>query len=221
MTGVTSLRRVRSAVLAALLVAVGLYGFTEYADAASSLPADKMTVVAGKSTVTSPDQTVTLLVGKIKTSNPADLLLQVSAQCTILTSITNSGLQDSQSYQSKVEVWVEVDGRPVPVVPAATTTGANSGTGGTDDGDVIFCNREFARTTTFSSGNESISDVENTAASHAFNWVALNVGSGVHDIVVKGRFTNTSTTKATAQAVIAQRTLVVEPTNYFISQPNA
>lgn len=189
------------------------------AGAASNLPADKLTVSGSKTEVTAPSGVMTLFTAQMKTSTPADLRFLVTAECTILSNITNAGTSSTSSYTTNVDVWVEVDGRPVPVVPSATTTGASSGGGGTDDGSVVFCNREFARKAMFDSQNESISDVERTSQVGAFAWTALNVGNGIHDIVVKARFTNDNTGDAMSHGVIGKRTLTVDTTNYFISQP--
>src|SRR3954451_22953922 len=137
-----TLRRAGNAVLAALLLAGSVYALSNRAGAASSLPADKMTVTASKTSVSAPNTDAVLMTAKMKTSTPADLLLQVTAECTILSSITNTG-SEMQAYTAKVDLWIEVDGKPVPVVPNVTTTGASGGSGGVDDGRVVFCNREF------------------------------------------------------------------------------
>jgi hypothetical protein len=83
----------------------------------------------------------------------------------------------------------------------------------------VFCNREFARTTQYDSENESIKDVENTTQANAFNWVAMNVGNGIHTIVVKAHFTDTNGADTFAHGVVSKRTLTVDTTNYAISQP--
>ena len=204
----------------ALLVAAGVIVRQQMAFAASNLPADKMTVTASTTSVQGPNTDVPILTAQMKTSTVADLKLSVTSECTILSQITNMG-SSTQNYIAKVELWVTVDNHPVPVVPAATTTGASGGSGGSDDGSVVFCNREFMRTTSFNTSNESIKDVENTEQSNAFNWVALNVGNGVHSIVVHARFTDTNGTDTFAHGVISKRSLTVDTTNYYISQPAA
>src|SRR5437016_11779117 len=119
-----------------------------------------------------------------------------------MSSITNTGPGTQvSSYSNLIRLWSELDGVPVPVVPAASTNGASgSGTPGADDGKVVFCNREFTRTTMFGPG-ESIHDVESTEQSNAFNWVAMNVGNGIHSIVVKADFVDSSS-DATSHGVI-------------------
>jgi hypothetical protein len=211
----------RSPVLTALVVlllAAAAVIVRQQAYAASSLPADKMTVTASSTSVQGPGTDVPVLQAQMKTSTPADLLLQVTSECTILSQITNMG-NSTQTYVAKVELSLTVDGKTVPVVPPATTTGATGQTSGTDDGHVVFCNREFTRTTTFNTSNESIKDIENTEQSDAFQWVALNVGNGVHTIVVHATFTDTNGGDTFAHGVIDKRSLTAQATNYFISQP--
>jgi hypothetical protein len=215
----------RSPVIAVLVVALVamtvVFIRQQIALAGSSMPADKMTVTASNTSVTAPNATATLMTAQMKTSTPADLRLEVTAECTILSQISNTG-SETQAYTAKVDVWVEVDGKPVPVVPPASTTGA-SGAGtpaGGDDGHVVFCNREFQRTTVFDAQNESIKDVDNTSEANGFNWVAMNVGNGIHQIVVKAHFTDTNGTDTFAHGVVGKRGLTVDTTNYFISQPS-
>jgi hypothetical protein len=211
----------RSPVLTALVVlllAAAAIIVRQQAYAASNLPADKMTVTASSTSVQGPGTDVPVLQAQMKTSTPADLLLQVTSECTILSQITNMG-NSTQTYVAKVELSLTVDGKTVPVVPPATTTGATGQTSGTDDGHVVFCNREFTRTTTFNTSNESIKDIENTEQSDAFQWVALNVGNGVHTIVVHATFTDTNGGDTFAHGVIDKRSLTAQATNYFISQP--
>jgi hypothetical protein len=204
--------------LVVLLLAAAAVIVRQQAYAASSLPADKMTVTASSTSVQGPGTDVPVLQAQMKTSTPADLLLQVTSECTILSQITNMG-NSTQTYVAKVELSLTVDGKTVPVVPPATTTGATGQTSGTDDGHVVFCNREFTRTTTFNTSNESIKDIENTEQSNAFQWVALNVGNGVHTIVVHATFTDTNGGDTFAHGVIDKRSLTAQATNYFISQP--
>ena len=215
------IKKLVRAALAVLVTALGLYAWNATADGASNLPADKMTVTASKTSVQSPGTSVPILKATMKTSTVADLLLQVTAECSILSSITNTGTDSTSGYNSMVKLWITVDGQPIPVVPAATATGAGSGSGGSDDGKVTFCNRKFTRHAMFDSQNESIEDIEATEQANAFNWVALNVGNGIHTIVVYADFIDSNVGDATSHGVLDARSLVAQPTNYFISQPSA
>jgi hypothetical protein len=177
-----------------------------------NLPADKVTVAASKIDEFSPNADITLLSAQMRTSNPADLTFSVSLECSIITSVTTMG-NDSQSAFGEVKVWVEIDGRNVGVLPATQ--------GQSDDGKVVFCNRTYSSTTNgFSeagnSGNQdpTITTFENTKAANAFNWVALNVGNGIHTISIHATLSQqvTDSTKDMAKAVVGNRTVVVDTT---------
>jgi hypothetical protein len=210
----------RAPLTVALVVALlAVFMFVRYdgVKAASNLPADKMTATAGDTMVTAPGGSLTIMTAQMKTSTVADLVFNVTSECSILSNITNMGTSTS-AYKTIVRVWVELDGTAVPVVPSITTTGAAGGTGGSDDGRVVFCNRELTRSTTFQSDSESIKDVETTETANAFNWIAPNVGNGIHNIAVKASFENSNSGDAMSHGVISRRSLVVNTTNYLISQ---
>jgi hypothetical protein len=188
---------------AALWIAVGSGG------AADNLPADKVTATGAKPDVSAPGQTVTLLGPvRMRTSTVEDLALQFTAECSILTDLTTTG-NDTQDAFGQVRTWVEVDGKPVGVVPGTP--------GGSDDGKVVLCNRAYHRDTSgFTADNQAtIHDYIRTREANGFNWATVNVGNGIHTIAVKGEFTETATNKGVAQAVVGNRTLIVQPTTYM------
>ena len=78
-----------------------------------------------------------------------------------------------------------------------------------DDGRVVFNNRDFG----LSSINllAVLTAFEKTRSANAFNWVALNVGPGVHSIVVKGRLETIALSAATSAAAVGKRTMIAEP----------
>ncbi len=108
-----------------VVVSIGLAValFANIASAGSNLPADKMTVSASQTSVQGPDTTVPVLTAKVKTSNTADLLYTVTAECTILSQITNVG-NSTSNYSAEVKLSITDNGNPVPVVPSATGSGA-------------------------------------------------------------------------------------------------
>ena len=59
---------------------------------------------------------------------------------------------------------------------------------------------------------DSIRTFMETRQANGFNWMALNVGAATHLIEVKAELTTTATVKASAKAVLGNRTLIVEPT---------
>lgn len=166
---------------------------------ATHSPANKVSAVGSTVEVAGPGETLTILAGSMRTSSPTDLILQVTLECSILTQVTTVGNDDQQAF-GRIEVWVEIDGEPV---------GVTAG----DDGRVVFCDRAHRQTTSlFDDDDATIESYLKTRTANAFNWVALNTGSGVHTLEVKAHFTEEATDNAVAQAVIGKRTFVAEPT---------
>src|SRR5439155_26086951 len=97
--------------------------------------------------------------------SPTDLTTKVNGVCALWTNVSSpDGLA-----QANVKVLVEMDGAPVPVT-------SDPAQGGPDDGKVVLCNREFEVVSL-------VGDLQlflRTRAAQAFNWVTLNVGSGIH-----------------------------------------
>jgi hypothetical protein len=169
---------------------------------ANHAPADKIGVSASTVEVLSTplfagssSQEVTLLRGTLKTSSPTDLSLSVHAECGLWTDVQILGGGASNS-KAAVNVWVEVDGSPVPV-------SQQSG----DDGKIVFCNRDLSLSATL----PFLDLFQKSRSANAFQWMALNVGSGFHTVVVKARLDAHVTGVGMAQAGVGRRTLIVEP----------
>ncbi|MDX6671101.1 MAG: hypothetical protein QOI91_1464 [Solirubrobacteraceae bacterium] len=200
-----SLPRVRRLALIALGVAIAalmvaaFYANHESASA-NPQPADKVAVSSNTATVSGPGEEVELLRATLKTSSPADLILAVTAECTIATDVTTTG-NDDESAQGKVQIWIEIDGNPVPV----------SSNPAPDNGKVTFCDRAHHRMTTTLDTSSTIRTLDSTGTANAFNWTKLNLGNGAHTIVVKGKLTETATNTNTADAAVGKRTLTVIP----------
>ena len=187
------------------------------ASTSNHLPADKVTVADSKIDEFGPADngtaTTTLLCATMRTSNVADLTFSVSLECSIVTAVTTNGNEpNGEAASGEVKVWVAIDGKAVGVIPATQ--------GQSDDGQVVFCNRAYSMATngfdeasTSSNQDPTITTYMNTKEANAFNWVALNVGSGIHTISVNAILTATTTnTKDHAQAVVGNRTVVVNTT---------
>lgn len=148
--------------LALAIAALGLV--VPQAQAQSHFPADKIQVSASTIEVMSPQQQdVTLLSAQFRTSDPADLLISVNAECALWTNV----MSPMGEADARVTTWVELDGNAVPVT-------SDPAKGGPDDGKVAFCNRVFRI--------EGGTDVElflRTRAANAFTWGTLNVGNGI------------------------------------------
>jgi hypothetical protein len=82
-----------------------------------------------------------------------------------------------------------------------------------DNGEVTFCSRTYRRTTSlFDDEDATITTFLATKTAHAFNWMAFDVGSGVHLIEVKATLTHSTDGDATAMAAVGKRTFIIEPT---------
>lgn len=202
MTHVPTVLRRSSKIFYVLLAAALAFTLTSNAAEATHQPADKVAAAGSAAKVFSPGQDVVLLQEKVKTSSPTDLILGVTAECVITTELMTVG-NDAESAEGTVRIWVEVDGVPVPVSsddPAA------------DRGKVTFCNQlEQRKTTMFDDANATIETLNQSGAANAFQWLRLNMGSGIHTLTVKGSLTTTATEGSDAKAAVGKRTLIVEP----------
>jgi hypothetical protein len=189
------------AIIAAAVVTVGLT--VNFAGAAGT-PADKVAASGSTAEVMAPGEAVTLLSEKIRSSNTADLILGVTSECVITTELTTEG-NDLANARGTVDIWVEIDGDPVPV----------SSDDEEEAGKVTFCDHFQEReTTNVDDEDATIRTLDEIGTSNAFNWLALNVGNGIHTLEVKADLQNTETTgDATAMAAVGKRTLIVEPTH--------
>jgi hypothetical protein len=178
----------------------------------TNLPADKMTVTGSTIEVSGPNADVVLLSAQMRTSTVADLTFQMAAECSIVTDVTTTG-NDMQSAFGQVRIWVEVDGQAVGVM-------SNQPGQRTDDGKVVFCNQAYSSTTKgfTADPNASIETYLATKHANAFNWVATNVGNGVHTITVHAELTQDTTANGKADMVVGSRTLVVDTTTNAVNQ---
>jgi hypothetical protein len=187
--------------------------------AAGGTPADKVVAAASRTEVIAPGDNVSLMKATMKTSKPTDLLIQTAAECTILTRLVTNNDNNTAMAHSAVHVWVEFDGKVVPLQststppqdPTAQPPGDKAKDGAT------FCDREYGRTVTDqedpADGIDQEDDYIRTKSAHAFNWIRMNTGSGEHTIEVKADLSATDPTASSqAEAIVGNRTLIVEPT---------
>jgi hypothetical protein len=182
-------------------------------------PANKVMAAGGKEQVVAPGSQVTILSGTMKTSKPTDLMLQVALECSILTDITTNSESTTARAEGVVRAWVEVDDRIVSLnqVSSPPQDPNDPAThNGNDSDKVTFCDREHRRSVgddeILPDGVDEFTDFQRTKGSHAFNWVQMNVGSGVHKIEVVADLVTNAEGTATAEAIIGNRSLIVEPT---------
>jgi len=204
-------RRAKTGVLVAV-GAVALVLIARPEARATHQPADKINVSASivevmqtqVGPVPSSSGPVTLLSATFRNSTPTDLIIQVTGECALWTDIVSP----ESEAAAKVTVWVELDGVAVPVTSDSNADGVFDDP---DDGKVVFCNRAFKISAPVV-GPGVVNLFQKTRSTHAFNWGALNVGNGIHTLVVKAQLDTSVTGVGTfAQAAVGKRTLVVEP----------
>lgn len=206
-----------STVLLGVLVGVILAGSQTVF--ATHQPADKLFAAASKTTRFSPGTDVTLMAAKVRNSKPTDVILQVSMECSIITDnvILGSdapGAQESAMTEGTVRVWVEVDNAIVPVISSSAPPQPAPPPGDNTD-KVTFCNRVFNRTVQDAEdpqdGYDRSRDYIETKTANSFNWIRLNMQSGIHTVVVKADLSHFSTTGSSASAFVGNRSLVGIP----------
>jgi hypothetical protein len=194
---------------AAALALLATASFVERAGATHQ-PADKVGVSASVMEVmqtqvgvgSSSSPPVTLLSATFRNSSPTDLMIQVTGECAVWTDIVSP----ESEAAAQVTVWIELDGARVAVTSDANEDGIFNDP---DDGKVVLCNRAFRIS---APALDLIRLFQKTRAANAFNWVALNVGSGIHRLEVKAQLDASVVGVGTfAQAAVGKRTLVVEP----------
>ena len=182
---------------------------------ATHAPANKVVAAGDKLAVVAPQTAVPILSATLRTSKPEDLILQVSLECSITTALVTSNSDPSSSSEGDIRVWVEIDGVRVPINSISNPPQPPPAAGDPSD-EVTFCNRTYSRTVMDQEnppdGQDREEDFIKTKTSNAFNWLRLNMQSGIHTIVVKATLTTTVTGDATAEALIGNRSLIVEPT---------
>jgi hypothetical protein len=205
-------------ILIAAIVAAAL-AFTWLAPVGAShqpghLPADKVAVASsnieflGTSITGEPPaatQEAEVLHTRIRASNRVDLLISLTSECALWTDVTTIGTDDSEAF-AQVRMWVEINGEPVPV--SEPVNGETD-----DDGKVVFCNRTYQRVTEFHGDDEDhqIETYFATRSANAFNWIALDLPNGIHDITVMAEVVARVQPIARAQGAIGYRSLIIEP----------
>ena len=96
-----------------------------------------------------PNQLI-LAQGRGKFSNPTDLRISVSTECALFTNTATIGDDDAET-KARVEIWVTIDGKVVPVsldeegapAPNPNPVGGtvDPGSQAQQQGRVVFCNR--------------------------------------------------------------------------------
>ena len=217
--------RLRSVASIAIVTAAAAaaFAFVPKADAHHE-PANKLAAAGSQTEVFGPGTTVPILQERIKVSSPYDLILQLTAECDILTDLTTGGngmASDSAGAFGQVRTWITLDGKVVPV----STDDVD------DTGKIVLCNRAHNKTVTDTedpaNGTDEERDMTRTRQANGFNWLALDVGrvydnpangNNIIDVVVHAEFTETEVNRAEAEAIVGHRTLIVEPDNASVHE---
>jgi hypothetical protein len=210
-------RKLSTALLGAL---VGVILASSQGVFATHTPADKVVASGDKTIVMGPSAPVTILTATLKTSKPTDLILNVNMECSIFTSLVTGGTgvmgSDTATATGDIRAWVEIDDVIVPINSMSSPPQNPPLPGDPTDG-VTFCNRTYSRTVSDTEnpldGQDMESDFIDTKSSNSFTWLRLNLGNlpAPHKIEVVATLTESATPDATAQAMIGNRSLIVEP----------
>ena len=146
---VNILKQGTSAALALLLAAVLFTAYTAQRADADHEPANK--VAAAGSDVEQVEDDTPILEERIRVSSPFDLILQLTAECSILTELTTNSTNPASDAFGSVRMRIEIDGKEVPVATDDTLGSGEDDVADSDDdeiGEVTFCNRAYGRTVT-------------------------------------------------------------------------
>jgi hypothetical protein len=208
-------RKLSTALLGALVGVILAGSQTVFA---THTPADKVVAAGSKMVVLGPNAEAEILSATLRTSKPTDLILSVAMECSIFTGLvtgpSGDGGTDSATASGHIRAWVEIDGQIVPINSISNPPQPPPPPG--DDTDkVTFCNRTYSRTVTDAEdpldGQDIEDDFIDTKNANSFNWLRLNMGAGIHRIVVKATLLQSTQGDATAEAAIGNRSLIVEP----------
>jgi hypothetical protein len=192
---------------------------------ASHEPANKAGAVG--SDIDAVTEAEAVLTETMRVSSPEDLIIQVTAECSILTALTTNNDSANAFAFGSVRMWVTIDGTPVPV---SGTPGEGADDTEDDDdvvGEVTFCNRAYERTVTDgedpADGIDEESDYIRTRTANAFNWLAFDTGfiydspDNGNNIIEVTLWADYDTAAeggegTMAEAFVGSRTMIIEPT---------
>jgi hypothetical protein len=209
------------------------------------ISANKFAASGSTEEVFGPGDNVPILSEQVKIPTNHELALSVSLECSIITSLHLGDSQvddstDTDQAEGGVVIWIEIDGHRVPVT--------SSGFGDDDAGEVTFCNTFHQQRVTDSEDNganpdgiDTHDDYLRTKNANGFNWFALNVGNqydspsngnNVVDVVVYARLIDNHPAndvngahvgcnlgdRSCSEAIIGNRTLIVEPTHASVTE---
>jgi hypothetical protein len=187
---------------------------------ADGTAANKLAVAGSKTQAFAPNSEIRVLDETMKVSTVRDLILQLTAECSIVNALSTSNDDNSDTSTGRVTMRLEIDGNEVPV----TQDGG--------DGRVVFCDRTYSRTVTDQDDDGKIDKEDDylaTRTANAFNWVAFDAGTlyddpangnNIINLEVFAAFESSNSpgtcalgSSSCSEAFVGSRTLVVENTN--------
>ena len=214
---------VRSRVLAAGVIAGALCtGYLAQGTFAAGTPANKTAASGSTTEVIGANNSAVVLSETVKINNPTDLIIDASAECALLTQVTNGANGQTSRAYGQIKFYVTIDGIRVPISKNDT-----------DNGQVVFCERAQEQQWTDSNdpakgqddSGDQLRQYLNTREANAFNWMALNVGTNypgtqnnIHKVELWAHWTTSTAGAATAQAIVGNRTLILEPVKAAVGE---
>lgn len=217
------------------LLSVGMILFALNTNAQSQ-PSSKVTAKTANFTLipktTGTSKWVTLLSNTIKTANQKDLFINASFEVGLFTQTridSKNMTPDTSVGQAQVDVRVLLDGKEVQ--PGVVTFGRRSQTlsatleGAIGDCLVTTTNLDGTFSTTVDLAcvkPETIELILDSTDASSFNFVAVDVGQGVHTVSVQARIDTIGSAQNgsySALAVVGKGSMVVESVR-LIKDPN-
>lgn len=200
-------------ILAAFVLVAGLVAAFVVVQGAQAdhTPADKVVSTGAQlDDFNQPTGDHTLMEVGLRSSTPSDLMITVSLECTILTNLVTNTDNPNAKAEARILGWIEITDLSGSVFP-------------TSDGKVTFCDRVYERRMTDNDGGglDQEADYIRTKSAHAFTWIALNLGKGLHTVEFHVELEDSDTAcvvstgpaaTTCSDAIVGNRTLVVEPT---------
>ena len=223
-----TLHRWAMAAMAVLLASTMIMLVTTPSADAGHEPANK--VAAAGSDVEQVNDSTPVLSETVRVASTQDLVLQLTAECSIITELTTNDTTQSSEAFGSVRMRITIDGTEVGVTTVEGTGDDDTADDDDEIGEVTFCNRAYGRTVTDEEGGDGQddeSDFIRTRTANAFNWLATDVGfnyddpangNNIVEIVVFADYDTAETGEALAEAFVGSRTLIAEPTHASVHE---
>jgi hypothetical protein len=147
----------------------------------------------------------------IKTGNMKDLIIQVSAECALVTNAGKGNTTKGDKAQARIEVRALVLDEAGTVLQKVAVPGTGDMTTGTG---VIFTDRKLEVKGSFEDPTDFIEIWLATKAAHHYNFLAEDVPTGTHTVVVQAqKFLDDDGGTSDATAMFGNVTVYVEEVN--------